>query len=307
MQQSTEGTVAVKVDLNRIAVFIRLCELGSFTKTAQVLKQPKSRVSRTIAALEAEVGVPLIYRTTRKFQLTDAGRRFLERCREPFDNLTNAIGEASTEHERIAGLIRVTAPDDIGTEVLPRLCERFLSDHPDVRFELVVTNQFVDLVQESVDVAIRIGLLRDSTLRVRRIGSIRSGIYASSKFLTKHGPPSIDTLIKYPCLTFSPIAHRGVWNLERRGERRTVDVDSIAVSSNVFAIRAMTVASMGLAVLPEFVTIGTDLVRVMKDWQTVAVPLQILTPAPKNAPIRVRAFVDFISKELDRQMATTDR
>ena len=267
----------MKVDLNRIAVFIRLCELGSFTKTALVLKQPKSRVSRTIAALEAEVGVPLIYRTTRKFQLTDTGRRFLERCREPFDNLTSAIGEASHEHERIAGLIRVTAPDDIGTEVLPRLCERFLGDHPDIRFELVVTNQFVDLVQESVDVAIRIGLLRDSTLRVRRVGSIRSGIYASSKFLGKHGFPSVDTLIKYPCLTFSPIAHRGVWNLERRGERRTIDVDSIAVSSNVFAIRAMTVAGMGLAVLPEFVTIGTDLVRVMKDWQTVAVPLQILT------------------------------
>lgn len=297
----------MKVDLNRIAVFIRLCELGSFTKTAQVLKQPKSRVSRTIAALESEVGVPLIYRTTRKFQLTEAGRRFLERCREPFDNLTSAIGEASHEHERIAGLIRVTAPDDIGTEVLPRLCERFLADHPDIRFELVVTNQFVDLVQESVDVAIRIGLLRDSTLRVRRVGSIRSGIYASSKFLGKHGAPSIDTLIKYPCLTFSPIAHRGVWNLERRGERRTVDVDSIAVSSNVFAIRAMSAAGMGLAVLPEFVTIGTDLVRVMKDWQTVSVPLQILTPAPKNAPIRVRTFVDFISKELGAQMTTADR
>ncbi|MBK7889272.1 MAG: LysR family transcriptional regulator [Bdellovibrionales bacterium] len=291
----------MKVDLNRIAVFIRLCELGSFTKTAQVLKQPKSRVSRTIAALEAEVGVPLIYRTTRKFQLTEAGRRFLERCREPFDNLTSAIGKASHEHERIAGLIRVTAPDDIGTEVLPRLCERFLNDHPDIRFELVVTNQFVDLVQESVDVAIRIGLLRDSTLRVRRIGSIRSGIYASSKFLSKHGAPSIDSLIKYPCLTFSPIAHRGVWNLERRGERRTIEVDSIAVSSNVFAIRSMAAAGMGLAVLPEFVTIGTDLVHVMKDWQTAAVPLQILTPAPKNAPIRVRAFVEFISKELGSQ------
>ena len=166
-----------------------------------------------------------------------------------------------------------------------------------------MTNQFVDLVQESVDVAIRIGLLRDSTLRVRRVGSIRSGIYASSKFLGKHGSPSVDTLIKYPCLTFSPIAHRGVWNLERRGERRTIDVDSIAVSSNVFAIRAMTVAGMGLAVLPEFVTIGTDLVRVMKDWQTVAVPLQILTPAPKNAPIRVRTFVEFISKELGSQMS----
>lgn len=297
----------VKVDLNRIAVFVKLAEIGSFTKTAQLFKQPTSRVSRTISALEAELGASLIHRTTRRFQLTDAGQRLLERCRDPLENLAAALGETGGEHERVAGLIRITAPEDIGTEVLPSLCEGFFKEYPEIRFELLFTNQVVDLVQQSVDVAIRMGSLPDSTLRMRRVGTIRSGLYASAKFLSKHGQPSIDSVMDFPCLSFSPNIHRGVWNLERRGELRTIEVDSVAISTNIFAVRAMTLASMGISVLPEYIAAGTGLVRIMKDWQSPAVPMQIVTPHRKRSPLRIRTFVEFLAMALAKRVGAKEQ
>lgn len=163
-----------QLDLNQIRTFVKLVQSGSFTKAAEVLRQPKSRVSRRLAALEKDLGVQLIYRTTRQFQLTETGRTYYERAQGLIDGLESLsleVNEATTE---VSGVIRVTASDDMGLKYLPIILDEFSKLYPRIRFEIVLSQAYVDLVKESVDVALRIGALKDSSLRVRKVGFLKN-------------------------------------------------------------------------------------------------------------------------------------
>jgi DNA-binding transcriptional LysR family regulator len=142
-----------QLDLNQVRTFVRLVQAGSFTKAAEVLRQPKSRISRRLAALECDLGIQLIYRTTRQFQLTEAGRAYFERCRGLVEGLESLSAEMSETTADISGLIKITASDDMGVTILPEVLNEFTKMHPRIRFELFLSQAYVDLVKESVDVA----------------------------------------------------------------------------------------------------------------------------------------------------------
>jgi LysR family transcriptional regulator for bpeEF and oprC len=289
------------LDLNLLESFVKVVEAGSFTKAAARLKQPKSRVSRHISKLESDLGVQLIYRTTRQFQLTEAGRTLFEQCKVHMDGLETAVSCISQHSEDISGTIRVTAPEDLSVAVLSGIADEFLDLYPKVRLDFMITNTVIDLIKESVDVALRVGHPRDSTMLIKKVGTLQSQLVASPKLLSKYSsPPRIDTLANFPTISFS--LDQNKWQLKSARQSRTIKINPIIRCSNFFMVRRFALSGRGIALMPSFLATealatGT-LVQVLPEWKSDLVPLQLLMPPQKNVPRRVRLFVDYIAQKL---------
>jgi len=207
--------VAPQIDRNRIATFVKVAETGSFTAAAAALGLPKSSVSRSVAGLEADLGVLLLQRTTRKLALTDAGRSLFGRVRQAMIDVDQAVAEVSDENDELRGPIRVTAPTDFAELVLPGIIARFLERHPCVQIELSLTGRRVDMVEEGFDLAVRAGTLADSTLMARRIGESDLGIFGSESYLAKHGRPrAVTDLARHNCLFMKGYGGILPWRLD---------------------------------------------------------------------------------------------
>src|SRR5690349_6504300 len=170
------------IDLNRVAVFVRVVEKKSFTAAAKELRVPVSSVSRAVASLEEELGVRLLHRTTRKLSLTDPGEHFFARMQtvvEEADAAARAITGFASEP---AGLVRITAPPEIGAHELPRIIARILRKHPNLQFELKLTYNVVDLIEEGFDLAIRAGTLAESSLVARKVADSALGIFGAPSY-----------------------------------------------------------------------------------------------------------------------------
>ncbi|AHI05201.1 transcriptional regulator [Bdellovibrio bacteriovorus W] len=290
-----------QLDLNQVRMFVRLVELGSFTKAAAALKQPKSRVSRWLQNLEQDLGVQLIYRTTRQFQLTESGRSFYERAKnlvEGLDSLTHEMRESTAE---VSGLIRVTASDDMGIKLLPTVIDDFLKIYPSVRFDIILTQAYLDLVKESVDVAIRVGTLADSTLRGKKIGVAKSILVATPGFLERHRNwEDLNEFIKLP---FIGLSHLNIVNiLKPLGTKAKKDVQEILLANNPALLVEFALKGRGIALVPEFLcrdhVLAGRLVHVHKTFKTADIPVSLLTPHQKEMPLRIKKFIEFATLKL---------
>jgi len=193
------------VDLNRVAVFLRVVEVQSFTAAAEALGLPKSSVSRSVAHLEESLGVQLLQRTTRAVQLTDAGRLYFEEASRALGALEQAQATLSQLDSRPQGPVRITAPADLGAQVLAPLAARFVRRTPGITLEFVLTARLVNLVEEGVDLAVRAGPLRDSSLISRRVSGLDAWIFASPAYLDARGTPtSLEELASHDCVLFRP-------------------------------------------------------------------------------------------------------
>jgi len=155
------------MDLNEIAVFIKVVQSESFTKAAQCLGMPKSTVSQKVSMLEKRLGVTLIQRTTRKLNITPLGKSFYSKCVAGLEEIKSAEMEIASVHSEPQGLLRITAPIDLGGNVLPPLISSYMASHPKVRVEVILTDRRVDLLSENIDLAIRAGELQDSSMIVK--------------------------------------------------------------------------------------------------------------------------------------------
>ncbi len=151
-------------DLNRTYYFIKIVEAGNISKAAGILNEPKAKLSRNLALLESELGVQLVYRTTRQFKLTEAGMIFYQNSKDHLNALVAASTTLKDNDEQISGLLRITAPDDIGIHVVTRIINDFSAVYPLVQFDLIYTNDMLDIVKLGVDLAFRVGGLKDSSL-----------------------------------------------------------------------------------------------------------------------------------------------
>ena len=171
------------MDLDAIAVFVKVVETGSFSAAARVLNMPKTTVSAKVAALEKRLGVNLIQRTTRKLRVTEAGEKYFHHCAIAVREVE--LGEAALQsiQEKPSGLLKITAPVDIGHTVLPGIARAYVEKYPDTQVDIVVTNRVVDVVGEGFDLAIRTGRLKDSPLIARRFFDVRVSLWASPAYL----------------------------------------------------------------------------------------------------------------------------
>ena len=176
------------MDLDAIAVFVRVVESGSFSAAARRLAMPKATVSAKVARLEKQLGVSLIQRTTRKLRVTEAGAQYFRHCVEAIRQVELAEAALQSTSGKPSGLLKVTAPVDVGHTVLPRIVHAYAARYPDVSVELIVTNRIVDLVGEGIDLAIRPSqALKDSSLIAQRYFEMGSNLWASPKYLRRLG------------------------------------------------------------------------------------------------------------------------
>ena len=193
------------MDLNEVAVFIKVVQLGSFSGAAKQLAMPNSTVSSKVSSLEKRLGVTLIQRTTRKLNITPAGQAYFNRCIQGLEEIHAAEMEIAAVQGEPQGLLRITAPIDLGSRVLPQLVSDFTNTYPKVRVELILSDRKVDLLSESVDLAIRAGDLRDSTLIAKKVGSVYFAPFASARYLKAKGIPTHPRDLRlHHCLQFTP-------------------------------------------------------------------------------------------------------
>jgi DNA-binding transcriptional LysR family regulator len=291
------------VELEAVQAFALVVELGSFSAAARRQGVPPSTVSRQVARLEGDLGVQLLHRTTRRIQLTEAGALLYDRVVPALEALHDAATAAADHHEAAAGLIRITAPEDLGTLFVADLVVEFCARWPDVRVEALLTSRTVDLVAEGVDLALRAGRLADSTLVARLVLRADLQLFASAEYIARRGQPAtVQDLTSHDCVVFRPEGGRGQWDLEGPDGRAVVEVGG-PVSGDLFSfVHAAVLAGAGIGLAPWFL-FRDDLasgraVRVLPDHAQRGNRAYLVYPSSRHLPHRVALLRDFLVERL---------
>jgi DNA-binding transcriptional LysR family regulator len=291
------------MDLNKIAVFVRVVETQSFTAAARALGVPKSSVSRSVAQLEQDLGVRLLHRTTRKLHLTDAGAAYYDKVSRALAGVQEATAAVSDMEGAERGAVRLTAPVDVGVFLLGRLLARFARRHPGVRVELSLTSRVVDLVEEGFDLALRAGRLRDSSLVRRRLATLEAALFCSPGYARRRGvPQTLADLADHDAVVFRANDGKASWRLQGpKGEESVTVSGPLAVDDFLF-VRKAVLAGMGVGLLPAFLCHRDAergrAVRVLPGWAARGSPLHLVYPPGRYVPRRVALLRDFLVEQI---------
>jgi DNA-binding transcriptional LysR family regulator len=295
------------MDLDGIAIFVKVLQAGSFSRAAKLLGMPNSTVSAKVSALEKRLGVTLLQRTTRKLRATQAGEAYYQRSLRALEELQAAENELETGRAEPQGLLRLTAPVEIGHSLLPALVHMFLKKHPRMEIELVVTNRVLDLVVDGIDLAIRAGPLKDSSLVAKRFDLGYFGLWANPDYLTKHvAPRHPKELTQHNCVRFSRFKNEG-FRLTNGRESLNVPVSGTSIADDFETLRSLAVLGEGIAFLPSFLCAEEaqqrELVRVLPQWRGDKVTLSLVYPAQRFVSPKVRAFIVVAEEMLKKQIS----
>jgi DNA-binding transcriptional LysR family regulator len=293
------------LDLNDLRVFVRVVDRGGFAAAARELRVPTSTVSRTVARLEASAGARLLHRTPRSVQATSEGRALYARVGEAVATLERAAHALEPPTRQPKGVLRVSAPNEIGSTFLADVAVAFAERYPLVQMDIVLTNRAVSLVEEGFDVAVRAALrLTDSSLVAKKLGDVEHALYASPRYIERHGAPSSpQDLAAHQCVVFRGKDFEKTWKLHDGAEAIDVALRGRMSGDDFSYVRAATVAGAGIALLPRLVcekdeTAGR-LVRVLPRFAAKGAGLYILYPSAAHVPARVTAFRDFVAAAFD--------
>jgi DNA-binding transcriptional LysR family regulator len=294
-----------------MAVFVAICEAGSLSAAARRLEQPLATVSRKLALLEAQLKTRLIARSTRRLELTDAGRDYLEASRQILEQVDEAERAAAGAYARPHGRLVISAPVVFGRlHLLPVIVE-FLREFPDVDVRLIQADRVVNLLEEHVDLALRIGDLADSGLVATKVGEIRRVCCASPAYLAAYGRPEVPAdLARHACISFEGLMASGRWVFPAAQGTETVEIRSRLTVTTAEA--AISAALMGLGVarvlsyqVASAVQAGT-LERLLPTHEPAAVPVSLIYPGQGRLPMKCRAFLDYAGGRLRERLKGVD-
>lgn len=287
--------------LDELAIFVAIADSGSLVGAARRQRLSTSAVTRALARLEDRAGVRLAERTTRRLSLTDAGREFAGRARAVLSDYDEAVHKQAGAP--VSGLLRVTAPVPFGRMHVMPLVTGFLDAYPNTQIELVLNDRNLDLIDEGIDVALRIGALADSTLVASKVGEVRRMTVASPDYLRAHGTPHTPADLANHDLIFSQLAsiERG-WAFGRgrrvAGVRLSPRLRVNDVEGVLFAARG----GRGIAQVLSYQVVDDlaagRLVRILRDYEPAPFPVQLVTPSASHMPSKTRAFLDFAANFL---------
>ena len=287
--------------LQALRVFTQVVESVSFVKAAERLDLSTTAVSRYVAELEDHLHTRLLQRTTRRINLTETGRAFHERCVQILAELDEAEREAAQEAAEPRGTIRLTTSINFGTRQVTPAIALFLTRHPQVKFDVSLSDRIVDIIEEGFDLAIRIGGTGAQNLVARKLGETRLLACAAPAYLARHGTPAApEDLVRHNCLTYE-YALRDAWTFrDAKGRDRTVRVAGSLNSNNGDLNVAAAVQGVGITLEPDFI-VGAELkngtlVRVLESFEAPALPIYAVYPSRRFLPAKVRAFVDFLAE-----------
>jgi DNA-binding transcriptional LysR family regulator len=283
--------------------FIRVAEAGSFSAVAREANTSQPTISRQVAALEAHLGCLLIQRTTRSLTLTEDGRAFLETARRALEAVAEAESAVGRRKGRPTGTLRLAAATVMGRlHILPRL-PAFLARHPGVNVDLVLGDGFTDLVEQGIDLALRVGVLDDPGLVARRIGLSRRVVAATPGYLAQQGVPETpEDLRAHACIVYAGLATGASWPLQGPQGRIAIPVAGRLRVDSTEAVRAATLQGLGIGMVPVWHFVDGEfesgrLVRLLAAWEAPPLPIHAVYPTRRYLAPKVRAMVDFLAEE----------
>jgi DNA-binding transcriptional LysR family regulator len=287
--------------LDRMAMFVSVTDLGSFTAAAERLGLSKNLVSKGVAELEQRLNVRLLHRTTRSLSLTDAGQRYLGRCKLLLQELESLEDSVHDDKTQLRGTLRIAAPSTFGElHVVPAAAE-FARQHDKLCVDLRLNDRFVDIVTEGFDVGIRIGQLADSSLLTRKLGTTEVWVVGEPGFLAKHGKPkSPHDLHRFNCVRDTNFRSGMAWHFVLDGTPHEVPVGGPILVNSARSGRDIALAGLALAYCPDYV-VRDDvkagrLKRVLEKVPTLTLPIQMIYSNSRHLSARVKAFMDFFAE-----------
>jgi DNA-binding transcriptional LysR family regulator len=295
------------MDLEVIRQFVKVVQNGSFTKAADSLRVPKSTLSKAVSGLEKETGTKLLLRTTRSLTLTAAGRAFYETCLSAVQTLEEAQKSLYGNDTIISGKIKLTAPEDLGSTVIAPAIGILTRKYPSLRFELIYTDEILDLVKDGYDLAIRIGKLSESALKVKRLGDlvlipVASPDYLKSANKIRH-PKDLE---QHSCLAITSNTANKNWSFKSGKETATIKVHPRIESNLMSSLLQSAIAGAGVAFVPGFLAkkdLKTgDLVRILPEWSGAGIPVSLLSPLAMTSSARLKIVSETIFEEVRKAL-----
>ncbi|MGE0237324.1 MAG: LysR family transcriptional regulator [Parvibaculaceae bacterium] len=287
--------------IESLRIFVRLVESQSFTRTADLLRLPRSTVSTALTDLERRIGTRLLNRTTRRMSLTEDGSTFYERCLRLLADYEETEGLFRQASALPKGKVRINVPGRLGRLIIAPALPGFLTRYPDIEIDMGVTDRTVDLVQEGIDCAIRVGPLSDSSLVARKIGDLILLNCASPAYLARHGTPrAIADLASHFAVNYASPASGRIeeWEYVEGGAVRSVALHARVTVNSAEAYIACCLAGLGLIQIPAYdvrdhIAAG-ELVEVLSDWRAAPMPVTLLYPHRLHLSRRLKVFLDWI-------------
>ncbi|WP_058933150.1 LysR family transcriptional regulator [Roseateles depolymerans] len=297
--------------LAAMQAFVRVVESGSFSAVARETQTTQSGVSKQIAALERTLGARLLNRSTRSLALTEEGERYFEQARRLVAEIAEAENSLRKGEQQLTGLLRVAASVGFGRlKLLPQV-QSFLALHPHVKIDLRLNDGFIDLVEQGVDVAVRIGELADSTLVARRIGTTHRTLIASRKYLRSlpsglKAPRVPEDLQRHNCLVYTELATQNAWTFTAGvgapvavGTQVTIRAQGNLQTNSSEVVRAAVLSGMGIGFAPTWLFEDEmsqgDLQVLLPDWPAPSMPVHLVSPSQRRNSAKVRAFAEHLA------------
>jgi DNA-binding transcriptional LysR family regulator len=292
-------------DLNALIIFAKVVEATSFSEAARRLGIPISTVSRKIAELEDQLGVRLLERSTRQLRLTDVGSEVLEQAQKGVEVSEAVDSVVSNQLAEVRGALRLSAPPNISDSILAPLITAFQASYPEVSVQVLVTDRFVDLIAEGIDLVLRVGPLEDSTLIARKVLRYRHQLVASSEYLKNNkAPKKPSDLLNHRLLAFSFWSPQCTWTFDSGKKQETIKFHPYIAMNDYSGLANALVSGAGIGDLPPIVLPGLIkkgvLVEVMPKWRFHAIDILVVHLGNRHIPRPVRLF-----KEFAVQMAPT--
>jgi DNA-binding transcriptional LysR family regulator len=291
------------MNLELVHIFVQVVKNGSFTKAASLLRLPKSTVSKALLKLEKETATKLLMRTTRSQRLTAAGKIFYDTCAAPMEAIENAGKSLFGNHSAITGTIKLTAPEDFGPKIIALSTSKLCQQYPGLNFELHYTNEILDLVKDGYDLAVRIGKLKSSSLKEKKMGDLSLILVASPKYL-KNKPKctKAQDLLDLDCLALSRPSSNIVWKLKNKTTAEQIPLKPRMVSNQMSSLLSAAMHGGGIALVPAFLCQqyikSQELVHLLPQWSSPRLPVSLLSPLPFSSSARLRTVADFLATEI---------
>jgi DNA-binding transcriptional LysR family regulator len=303
---SWDGEIMDRLDAMR--TLLAVVDAGSFSAASRKLRVPVTTVSRRVAELETHLRTQLLQRTTRKLSLTDAGAPYVEACRRVMEQIDEAERLAAGEYQSPRGDLVITAPLMMGRMHIVPIVAEFMAQYVDIRLTCRFSDRVLDLQDDRIDVAVRIGELPDSSRRARRVGTIHRLVSGSAGYLAKHGEPCApQDLAKHHCVGFHGFDPPGQWLFQKDGQTVAVPIASRATFDTIDAVVEAGLAGLGLIrvfcyhLMP---ALKAGLMReVLPDVVPPGIPVHIVHGGDQLVPLKVRAFIDFAAPRLQARLA----
>lgn len=290
--------------LTSMAVFVAAVEEGSLVGAARRFGLSPSMAGKHVSAIETDLQARLLQRSTRMLKLTEVGKAYYSRCKQILEAVEDANAEAQEAQASVKGILRIAAPTTFGAMHLGPIIGSFLEAYPEVAIEILLSDRYIDLLAEGVDLAIRIGLLQDSNLVARRLAPCRMVYCAAPSFLKRHGQPrTAEELRRASRLAFTDAVSTGDWTLtDPDGQTHLIDGPVRLASNNMQMLLCAALTGAGVAYGPSFVfgpsiASGT-LVALLEDHRTSDLAIHAVYPTKRHTSLKLRRFVDFLSLQL---------